>query len=209
MTAAHGAGTGSPLKRKSSASVTSMQFSRLSARMCRRPACQGSATATLSFRYDTAEAMLYNLIDEPHPSRWDLCTLHADTLRVPRGWNHIDQRPGRSAEPAPPTAARPNRYADLSNRLPEIARDNDHAARAEDVPAPPSHRDEDVRAPSRADAASVDHALHDEPIPGQLVMPLTDVGFDAHSSNPVRDGSGMGGNVVPLLRREAVLDPVP
>ena len=208
MTAAHGAGTGSPVETKSSASVTTMQFSRLSARMCRRPACQGSATATLSFSYDTAEAILYTLIEEPHPSRWDLCTLHADTLRVPRGWNHIDQRPGRSAQAEPPAGARRNRYADLSERLPEIARDSGDADRAGNAPAPPQGAAE-LDGPSSGHTVSVDPSLPDEPIPGQLVMPLTDVGFDADTTSSSGDGSGFGGNVVPLLRREAVLDPVP
>src|SRR5680860_1044639 len=124
------------------------------ARMCRRPDCQGSATATLSYRYDTAEAILYDLVSEPHPSRWDLCTVHADTLRVPRGWNHLDERSASGAQNQATASAKPNRYAELSARLPEIASDADAPA---DRPLPD---------------AGQEVSDGQEVIPGQLVMPL-------------------------------------
>ena len=87
--------------------------------MCRRPSCQGPASATLSFSYQTAEVLLLDLVEERHPSRWDLCRTHADTLGVPRGWSLTDgresaaQTPAANSEPpasatsAPPTSARP------------------------------------------------------------------------------------------------------
>jgi Protein of unknown function (DUF3499) len=69
-----------------------MRLSRPVPRTCRRPGCPGWPTASLSFRYADAQVHLLDLVDEPHPTRWDLCTFHADALQVPRGWERIDER---------------------------------------------------------------------------------------------------------------------
>lgn len=109
-------------------------------RTCRRNGCSQAATATLTFRYDTAQAWLADLATEPGPQCWDLCEGHAGSLTVPRGWELMDARSEEPVAVAPPTAparaglvsrtsprgrralsARRNRYAELSARLPELA----------------------------------------------------------------------------------------
>ncbi len=69
-----------------------MQSLRQDVRMCRRPVCQRPAVATLTFHYQCASVLLMDLVEERHPSRWDMCALHADSLRVPLGWDHVDER---------------------------------------------------------------------------------------------------------------------
>lgn len=109
-----------------------MRLSGSVTRRCRRPLCTGTAAATLTFRYDSAEVAVWPLTDEAHPTRWDLCTGHADALVVPRGWTHVDQREGGDTEPSgdeAPTTVEPsvevtdrrNRYAGLTAQLSQIA----------------------------------------------------------------------------------------
>lgn len=127
-----------------------MRVSASAERRCRRPVCTASATATLTFAYDAARVTVLPLVDEPHPTRWDLCGRHADALVVPRGWDHDDQRrpagpPATTEHPAPDTSTpvtstadapspssdqrgpqraesgRTNRYAALTARLADIA----------------------------------------------------------------------------------------
>lgn len=109
-------------------------------RSCRRPGCGWSATASLSFRYATSQVWLLDLSRTPDPSLYDLCTSHADTLTVPRGWERVDERTAAVAEapasravlaPHRTTAAEPagacraegrrNRYEGLSRELPRLA----------------------------------------------------------------------------------------
>lgn len=108
-------------------------------RSCRRPGCGWSATASLSFRYATGQVWLLDLSNTPDPSLYDLCTAHADTLTVPRGWERVDERaqavrqeparrgPHGTAATAPePVGARRaqgrrNRYEGLSRELPRLA----------------------------------------------------------------------------------------
>lgn len=190
-----------------SVSVAVMLSSRHASRTCRRPGCQGSATATLSFRYDSAEALLLDLVDEPHPSRWDLCKLHADTLSVPRGWDLIDRREG-SAPPPPPqptVSPRHNRYAELKARLPALAAEQGHPPQ----PIGSSQeegRHEDRRPATEADVAGRQRPVQDsttpDVIPGQLTMPFADFSGAADGGN-----WDYPGNVVPLMRK-GPLDPV-
>jgi hypothetical protein len=51
-----------------------------------------SATATLMYDYAGQTVWLEPLNPEAHPMRYDLCTDHADNLRVPKGWILQDQR---------------------------------------------------------------------------------------------------------------------
>lgn len=111
-----------------------------SLRSCRRPGCGWSATASLSFRYATSQVWLLDLSSTPDPSLYDLCTAHADTLTVPRGWEKVDERtlaveegaagraliaPHRTAASEPVAACRSegrrNRYEGLSRELPRLA----------------------------------------------------------------------------------------
>jgi hypothetical protein len=68
--------------------------------MCARPGCDRAAVATLSYAYAASTVWLEDLAAEPHPMVHDLCAIHADTVRVPRGW---DLRDERSVSPGPPT----------------------------------------------------------------------------------------------------------
>jgi hypothetical protein len=60
-------------------------------RTCTKTGCRWPAAASLSYRYATKQAWLLDLAD-PDPSLYDLCPHHADHLRVPRGWERVDQR---------------------------------------------------------------------------------------------------------------------
>jgi hypothetical protein len=61
-------------------------------RSCARPDCSQPASATLSYDYDGAQGWLDELVATPHPMLHDLCTRHADSLSVPRGWRLEDRR---------------------------------------------------------------------------------------------------------------------
>lgn len=113
-------------------------------RRCDKPNCEEPAAASFSFRYETSEVWVCDLV-EPHPSRYDLCTYHVEHLTAPRGWELIDERTA-SVERLPLAADvaeawdqvavgggsvgsasrggsdRPgNRYAALSAELPRLA----------------------------------------------------------------------------------------
>ena len=116
-------------------------------RSCSRTGCRWPAAASLSFRYASREVWLLDLA-EPHPSLYDMCPHHADSLVVPQGWATVDERTVRevmrepsAAEiadraarerlgsrgahgPAAPVIEAPvNRYADLARELPRIAKE--------------------------------------------------------------------------------------
>ena len=63
-------------------------------RACARPACAEAATATFVYDYQTRTTWLDALAGERHPMAYDLCSAHADGLRVPRGWKLVDRRGG-------------------------------------------------------------------------------------------------------------------
>ena len=48
--------------------------------------------ATLSYAYAERVVWIEVLSGEAHPMTHDLCTDHADHLRVPRGWEQRDRR---------------------------------------------------------------------------------------------------------------------
>ncbi|WP_336248751.1 DUF3499 family protein [Stomatohabitans albus] len=61
-------------------------------RTCVKTGCRWPAVATLAYRYSSSEAWLTDLTPEPDPSTHDLCPHHANQMRVPVGWNLIDDR---------------------------------------------------------------------------------------------------------------------
>ena len=61
-------------------------------RACARPACADLATATFVYDYEARTTWLDGLAGERHPMAYDLCAVHADGLRVPRGWRLVDRR---------------------------------------------------------------------------------------------------------------------
>lgn len=135
-------------------------------RSCVKTGCRWPASATLSFRYATAEVWLGDL-QAAHPATHDLCPHHADALTVPRGWTLVDRRQPQevphepsAAEIAEAAAARreeegrgvqPERSVTAAANSDEPARvrrrDEDHSSRRVLAAAPV-----DRRTPSRYDA---------------------------------------------------------
>lgn len=64
----------------------------MSSRTCAKPGCPVSASATLTYDYAARTAWLELLDSESHPMAYDLCTGHADVLKVPQGWSLQDRR---------------------------------------------------------------------------------------------------------------------
>jgi hypothetical protein len=64
----------------------------MSSRTCAKPGCNTSATSTLTYDYANRTAWVERLDAEAHPMRYDLCTDHANALRVPQGWVLQDRR---------------------------------------------------------------------------------------------------------------------
>lgn len=64
----------------------------LVSRSCARPGCGRTARATLTYAYADSIVWLQDLAPEGHPMIHDLCEAHADTVRVPRGWELRDER---------------------------------------------------------------------------------------------------------------------
>ena len=64
----------------------------MSSRTCAKPGCNVSASATLTYDYSARTAWVELLDSEAHPMRYDLCTDHADNMRVPQGWAFQDRR---------------------------------------------------------------------------------------------------------------------
>ena len=61
-------------------------------RHCARPGCSRAAEFSLTYDYKARSAWLDDLTPETHPSVYDLCSQHADHLRVPNGWQRHDRR---------------------------------------------------------------------------------------------------------------------
>lgn len=53
--------------------------------------------ATLSYAYADSEVWIEVLTEESHPMTHDLCGMHADAVRVPRGWALNDVRAASDA----------------------------------------------------------------------------------------------------------------
>lgn len=59
---------------------------------CARQGCGSAATAALSYHYASRTAWLDDVPDDPDPSTYGLCAVHADHLVVPVGWTKEDRR---------------------------------------------------------------------------------------------------------------------
>ena len=64
----------------------------MSSRTCAKPSCSVSASTTLTYDYGGQTVWIDALNSEAHPMRYDLCTDHADALKVPMGWVLKDLR---------------------------------------------------------------------------------------------------------------------
>ena len=65
---------------------------RSTSRVCARPYCSTAASATMSYSYDSGSVWLDDLTVDGHPMVHDLCSLHADSVSVPKGWRLVDRR---------------------------------------------------------------------------------------------------------------------
>lgn len=64
----------------------------MSSRTCAKPGCNTTASATLTYDYSSRVAWVEGLDGQAHPMSYDLCTEHADGMRVPQGWALQDRR---------------------------------------------------------------------------------------------------------------------
>ena len=69
-------------------------------RTCAKPGCDRVAVATLAYAYADGVVWIEDLAPEAHPMVHDMCRMHADTVRVPRGWELRDMRDEGRGEPA-------------------------------------------------------------------------------------------------------------
>jgi hypothetical protein len=67
-------------------------------RTCSRNACGSSSVATLTYVYSDQTAVLGPLATFAEPHAYDLCEVHAETLRAPRGWEVIRLAPDPSTQ---------------------------------------------------------------------------------------------------------------
>jgi hypothetical protein len=61
-------------------------------RRCARAGCSAPAAATLRFPSTQREAWLRDIDPDASRSQGDLCSRHADAVRLPRGWQLHDER---------------------------------------------------------------------------------------------------------------------
>ncbi len=61
----------------------------MGSRRCSRAGCPNPATATLTYAYRDSTAVLGPLASRSEPHGYDLCSVHAETLSAPRGWEVI------------------------------------------------------------------------------------------------------------------------
>ena len=69
-------------------------------RRCSRTACQRGAVATLTYVYSDSTVVLGPLATYAEPHCYDLCSVHAERLTAPRGWEIMRLAPDLEA-PAP------------------------------------------------------------------------------------------------------------
>jgi hypothetical protein len=112
----------------------------------------------LAFSYDTREARLGPLTDDPGPELYDLCRDHADRTKPPHGWSLHDDRPDEPDVPGvlPRDLGSERTVALLAAALHgDGGRDgHDRPASGED-PAPPG-MDQDLLATADPDAGVTD-----------------------------------------------------
>jgi len=58
-------------------------------RMCSKVGCSTEPVATLTYDYRDSMAVLGPLSIEKSPHSYDLCSIHAERLSVPKGWQVV------------------------------------------------------------------------------------------------------------------------
>jgi Protein of unknown function (DUF3499). len=61
----------------------------MSNRPCSRAACSNDAVSTLTYVYADSMAVLGPLSTTHEPHSYDLCTVHAERLSAPKGWQVV------------------------------------------------------------------------------------------------------------------------
>lgn len=69
-------------------------------RRCSKAGCAGPAVATLTYVYADSTVVLGPLATYAEPHTYDLCSVHAERLTAPRGWD-IVRLPGEFVAPPP------------------------------------------------------------------------------------------------------------
>lgn len=95
-------------------------------RTCARTACPWPAVVTLTFDYDTQQAWLDDLWQEPIASGYDLCSVHAGRFKPPRGWSVDDRSVGVPSSDGSPV--------DVAYEAPEESQENEGEARQAALP---------------------------------------------------------------------------
>ncbi|WP_171783741.1 DUF3499 family protein [Isoptericola halotolerans] len=70
-----------------------------STRQCSRTACTEAAVATLTYVYADSTAVLGPLAQHAEPHSYDLCSVHAERLTAPRGWEVVRLQPEFAVPP--------------------------------------------------------------------------------------------------------------
>ncbi len=129
-------------------------LARAAQRACVRPGCPSPAGATLSFRYDSREAWLERLSEEPRPEAYDLCSSHAARTQAPHGWQLRDRRP-REERDAGEVTATPE----------DLGGEHTVAVLAAALRSVPDPRPADERDMAAASAVTEAESLEDVPSP--------------------------------------------
>ncbi|MFP3578612.1 DUF3499 domain-containing protein [Arthrobacter sp. fls2-241-R2A-200] len=97
-------------------------------RQCSRSACRQSAVATLTYVYADSTAVLGPLATYAEPHAYDLCSQHAGSLTVPRGWEVLRlAMPATRPEPGPDDLlALANAVREAASAAPETAARHSH-----------------------------------------------------------------------------------
>lgn len=106
-------------------------------RRCSRTACLAPAVATLTYVYADSTAVLGPLALSPEPGTYDLCTKHAQSTSVPRGWEVIRLPQERAVDPQKAQDADDDLMA-LANAVRQIGLRHDDPEPLPTPPAPPS-----------------------------------------------------------------------
>ena len=77
-------------------------------RRCSRSGCTNPAVATLTFAYADSTAVVGPLATAAEPHSYDLCSVHAQGLTAPKGWEVVrpDEELSTPTQPAPTTSRR-------------------------------------------------------------------------------------------------------
>lgn len=168
-------------------------------RICSRPGCSLTASATLTFAYELKSARIVALEEQAEPEAYDLCGDHADRTKPPYGWSLTDERPD---EPPRPGQRPRDLGSDRTVAVLAAALRGDPAA-DEDLLAMP---DEDLPVPDVSIDAAADDAAEADEFDDAVLAALTDLATpeapatDAPATRPPAAPQAAPGWQVPAAR---------